>query len=253
MLSLLPMVKVLFDEGEKIRVKPVFNGMKDFDLHYIENYLNYYITTLSESKGPLITLITVVGFVLSTFFLKNLFSYLSILYMTYLNNGILKDLRQDVYRKVITLNVGFFSNERKGDLIARMTSDINTIKSSFMNVLMIIREPLTILFTLIGMIAISWKLTVFVFFFIPISGFLISKLGKGIKSQSGNIFALEGHLISNIEETLGGIKISASSEARNATSAATSSGRPTRPNGTNASRSAMVRPDRLAPASSIGV
>jgi len=207
MLSLLPMVKVLFDEGEKIRVKPDFNGMKDFDLHYIENYLNYYITTLSESKGPLITLITIVGFVLSTFFLKNLFSYLSILYMTYLNNGILKDLRQDVYRKVITLNVGFFSNERKGDLIARMTSDINTIKSSFMNVLMMIREPLTILFTLIGMIAISWKLTVFVFFFIPISGFLISKLGKGIKSQSGNIFALEGHLISNIEETLGGIKI----------------------------------------------
>lgn len=207
MLSLLPMVKVLFDEGEKIRIKPAFNGMKDFDLHYIENYLNYYTTTLNESKGPLITLITIVGFVLSTFFFKNLFSYLSILYMTYLNNGILKDLRQDVYRKVITLNVGFFSNERKGDLIARMTSDINTIKSSFMNVLMMIREPLTILFTLIGMIAISWKLTIFVFFFIPISGFLISKLGKGIKSQSGNIFALEGHLISNIEETLGGIKI----------------------------------------------
>jgi subfamily B ATP-binding cassette protein MsbA len=207
MLSLLPMMKVLFEEGEKIREKPIFNGMKDLDLHYIESYLNYYITNLQETKGPLLTLITIVGFVLSTFLMKNLFSYLSILYMTYLNNGILKDLRQDVYSKVISLNVGFFSSERKGDLIARMTSDINTIRQSFMNVLMMVREPLTILFTLAGMIAISWKLTIFVFFFIPISGFLISKLGKGIKRQSGNIFELEGHLISNIEETLGGIKI----------------------------------------------
>jgi ATP-binding cassette, subfamily B, bacterial MsbA len=207
MLSLLPMVKVLFEEGEKLRVKPTINGLKDFDLKYLENYLNYFITTTRESKGALITLIIIVGLVLSTFLLKNVFSYLSILYMTYLNNGILKDLRQDVYNKIISLNVGFFSNERKGDLISRMTSDINTIKVSFMSVLMMIREPLIILFTLIGMIAISWKLTLFVLLIIPISGFFISKIGKTIKSQSGDIFTLEGHLLSNIEETLGGIKI----------------------------------------------
>lgn len=207
MLSLLPMIKVLFDEGKKLKVKPVLKSYKDFDLDYIEDYLNYFITNMNASKGPLITLITIVGFVLSTFLLKNLFSYLSILYMTYLNNGILKDLRQDVYNKVLNLNVAFFSSERKGDIIARMTSDINTIKVSFMSILMMVREPLTILFTLIAMIAISWKLTLFVFFFIPISGFLISKLSKGIKSQSGDIFALEGQLLSNIEETLGGIKI----------------------------------------------
>src|SRR5690606_862875 len=141
MLSLLPMVKVLFEEGEKLRVKPVLNGIRDLDLNYIESYLNYYITTTQDSKGPLWTLITIVGMVLSTFLLKNFFNYLSILYMTYLNNGILKDLRQDVYNKVITLNVAFFSNERKGDLISRMTSDINTIKVSFMSVLMMVREP----------------------------------------------------------------------------------------------------------------
>ena len=207
MLSLLPMIKVLFEEGEKLTEKPVFRGFKDFDLNYFEDFLNFYITNTRTTKGPLFTLITVVGFVLTTFLLKNLFNYLSILYMTYLNNGILKDLRQDVYNKVIGLNVGFFSNERKGDLIARMTSDINTIKVSFMSVLMMIREPMTIIFTLIGMILISWKLTIFVFFFIPISGFLISKISKGIKSQSGDIFAMEGELLSNIEETLGGIKI----------------------------------------------
>lgn len=207
MLSLLPMIKVLFQEGEKLRVKPVFNGFKDFDLNYLENYLNYFITTTSDEKGPLITLIFVVSFVLSAFLLKNLFGYLSTVYMTFLNNGILKDLRQDVYSKIIRLNMDFFSNERKGDLIARMTTDINTIKTSFMSVLMMIREPLTILFTLAGMIAISWKLTLFVFVFIPVSGALISRLGKSIKSQSSKIFDLEGELLSNIEETLGGVKI----------------------------------------------
>lgn len=207
MLSLLPMVKVLFEEGEKLREKPHFGGIKDLDLNYVESYLNYFITTTRDTQGPLITLITVVSMVLSTFLLKNVFSYLSILYMTYLNNGVLKDLRRDVYNKVITLNVAFFSNERKGDLIARMTSDINTIKVSFMSVLMMVREPLTIFFTLIGMFAISWKLTLFVLLFIPVSGYLISKVGKSIKSQSGDIFALEGGLLSNIEETLGGIKI----------------------------------------------
>jgi subfamily B ATP-binding cassette protein MsbA len=207
MLSLLPMVKVLFDEGEKLREKPHFGGIKDLDLNYIESFLNYFITTTRDTKGPLLTLITIVAMVLSTFLLKNIFSYLSILYMTYLNNGILKDLRQDVYNKVITLNVAFFSNERKGDLIARMTSDINTIKVSFMSILMMVREPLTIFFTLIGMILLSWKLTIFVLLFIPVSGFLISRVGKSIKSQSGDIFALEGGLLSNIEETLGGIKI----------------------------------------------
>lgn len=207
MLSLLPMIKVLFDEGKKLRVKPEFNGSKDIDLNYLESYLNYFITTTRDSQGPLITLIIIVGMVLSTFFLKNLFNYFSILYMIYLNNGILKDLRQDVYNKVITLNVGFFSNERKGDLIARMTTDINTIKVSFMSILMMVREPLTIFFTLLAMFAISWKLSLFVILFIPVSGFFISKVGKSIKSQSGDIFALEGGLLSTIEETLGGIKI----------------------------------------------
>jgi subfamily B ATP-binding cassette protein MsbA len=148
-----------------------------------------------------------VVFVLTTFLLKNLFNFISIVYMTYLNNGILKDLRNDVYQKIISLPVSFFSNERKGDLISRMTSDINTIKNSFMSVLMMVSEPLTIIFTLASMVFISWKLTLFVFLFLPFSGYLISRMSKSIKSQSGDIFSLEGHLLSDIEETLGGIKV----------------------------------------------
>jgi len=207
MFSLFPMLKVLFGEGERVCIKPEYSDFKDFSFSYIEEYLNYFITTSSEEEEPLFVLIWMVIFVLMTFFLKNFFSFMSIIYMTYLNNGILKDLRQDVYNKVINLPVSFFSGERKGDLMSRMTTDINTIKGSFMSVLMMVREPLTIVTTLFMMILLSWKLTIFVFLFIPVSGILISKLGKSIKSQSGNIFAMEGELLSNIEETLGGIRI----------------------------------------------
>ena len=207
MLSLFPLMKVLFEDGQKVYTKPVYEGFKSIDKHFLEDSLNYFITTNTQKEGVLSTLMWMVVFVLSTFLLKNLFNFISIVYMTYLNNGILKDLRNDVYQKIISLPVSFFSKERKGDLISRMTSDINTIKTAFMSVLMMVSEPLTIVFTLASMFFISWKLTFFVCFFLPISGFLISKLSKSIKSQSGNIFSLEGHLLSDIEETIGGIKI----------------------------------------------
>ncbi|WP_417941818.1 ABC transporter ATP-binding protein [Flavobacterium sp. RS13.1] len=207
MLSLFPLMKVLFSDGEKIHVKPVYEGLKSIDKRYLEDSLNYFITHNTEVNGALDTLIWMVIFVLTTFLLKNLFNFISIVYMTYLNNGILKDLRNDVYQKVISLPVSFFSNERKGDLISRMTSDINTIKSAFLSILMMVSEPLTIVFTLISMVFISWKLTIFVFLFLPLSGILISRMSKSIKSQSGDIFSLEGHLLSDIEETLGGIKV----------------------------------------------
>lgn len=207
MLSLFPLMKVLFSDGEKVHVKPVYEGLKSIDKRYLEESLNYFITHNTETKGALNTLIWMVVFVLTTFLLKNLFNFISIVYMTYLNNGILKDLRNDVYQKVISLPVSFFSNERKGDLISRMTSDINTIKSAFLSILMMVSEPLTIVFTLASMFFISWKLTVFVFVFLPVSGYLISRMSKSIKSQSGDIFSLEGHLLSDIEETLGGIKV----------------------------------------------
>lgn len=208
MISLMPMLNVLFGEAEKIYEKPLYSGIKDLDKSYLEDSLNYFITTNTEDYGPHSTLTWMVAFVLVTFLFKNLFSFLSLIFMTFLNNGVLKDIRNDVYNKVTNLPVSFFSEKRKGDLISRMTSDIATIKSAFMGVLMMIgREPLTIIFTIGAMFLISWKLSIFVIIFIPLSGWVISIFGKKIKSQSGNLFALEGRLISIIEETLGGIKI----------------------------------------------
>ena len=208
MLSLMPVMNVLFKDGEKIHIKPKITSIADLDKENLENYINYFITNNSETNGPLSTLLWMMLFMILAFFLKNLFSYMSMLYMTYLNNGVLKDLRNEVYTKVVSLNVSFFSAEKKGDLMARMTTDLATIKISFMSAIMMIgREPLTLIFTLVTMLWISWKLTIFVLIFLPISGFLISRLGRTIKKISGNVFALEGQLLANIEETLGGIKI----------------------------------------------
>lgn len=208
MLSLMPVMNVLFKDGEKVYLQPQINGIGDLNKATIENYLNYFITNNTDINGPLSTLLWMMLFMVLAFFCKNLFAYLSMIYMTYLNNGVLKDLRNDVYKKVTSLNVAFFSGEKKGDLMARMTSDIATIKTTFMSAItMIGREPLTLLFTLGAMIWISWKLTLFVLVFLPISGFMISRLGKTIKNISGDIFAMEGSLLSRIEETLGGVKI----------------------------------------------
>ncbi|MDO6738425.1 ABC transporter ATP-binding protein [Wenyingzhuangia sp. 2_MG-2023] len=208
MLSLMPVMNVLFKEGEKVYEKPNFDGFSSLNKETLEAFMNYFITSNTQDKGAFSTLIWMMIFMIIAFFLKNLFAYMSMVYMTYLNNGVLKDLRNDVYNKVTSLHVSFFSGERKGDLISRMTADITTIKSSFMNAIMMIgREPLTLLFTLGAMLWISWKLTIFVLVFLPVAGFLISRLGRTIKNISGDIFALEGNLLSRIEETLGGIKI----------------------------------------------
>ena len=208
MLSLMPVMNVLFKDGKKVYTKPEISGFSDLGKETLENYINYFITSNTDNNGALSTLLWMMLFMIIAFFFKNLFGYMSMLYMTYLNNGVLKDLRNEVYQKVTSLNVSFFSGEKKGDLMARMTTDIATIKSSFMSAItMIGRQPLTLIFTLITMLWISWKLTIFVLIFLPISGILISRLGRTIKNISGNVFALEGQLLSGIEETLGGIKI----------------------------------------------
>lgn len=106
-------MKVLFSDSEKIHIKPVYEGIKSIDKRYLEDSLNYFITHNTEMNGALSTLIWMVVFVLTTFLLKNFFNFISIVYMTYLNNGILKDLRNDVYQKVISLPVSFFRMREK--------------------------------------------------------------------------------------------------------------------------------------------
>lgn len=205
--ALIPMLDVLFSSAQKVLVKPTYTGITEIT-KYGKDYLYYYITTLSQENGKQYALLLVVGLVISTFLFKNIFNYLASNHLMILKNGILRDLRNTMYSKIIDLPVSYYSEKRKGDIMARMLGDIGEVQNSFFSILeLIVKEPMTILFTIGAMFYISVKLTLFVFIFIPISGYIISKIGKSLKAKSERSQAEGGFLISIVEESLSGLKV----------------------------------------------
>ena len=205
--SLIPMLNVLFDKTQKITKAPHWKGLTDLK-NYANDTLNYKLTAFLEAGNAQMALLIVVGIVISTFFLKNLFGYLSMQHVMYLKNGVLTDLRKHMYKRIIELPVSFYAKRKKGDIMARILGDINEMQNSFFIILeLIIREPLTIVFSLVVMFTLSWQLSIFVLCFIPITGFLISQIGKRLKRQSLKAQQESGQLISTVEETLSGLKI----------------------------------------------
>ncbi len=206
MVSLFPMLSVLFGQTEKVYVKPIWSGINNTK-EYAEQSLNFFITQKAE-QGTDDVLLFMVALVIFMFFLKNVFRYLAMYSITYLRNGVLKDLRNALYKKTLILPISFYSEKRKGDTIARITSDVLEIQHSFLSILeLVVREPLIIVFAILAMLVISPKLTLFVFIFIPISGLLISLIGKSLKRKSDKVQKEQGLFLSTLEETLGGLKI----------------------------------------------
>ncbi len=204
MLSLFPMLKVLFGEDEPLYEKPVYEGIS---IDYVEKYLNYFITQKAE-EGVDDVLMYMVLLVISMFLLKNFFNYLAMFFITFLRNGVLKDVRNAMFKKTVDLPLSYYSEKRKGDTLARITSDVLEVQHSFLSVLeLVVREPLTIIFTIGSMVLISWELTLFVFIFIPVSGYIISLIGKSLKRKSDKVQQEQGYFLSILEETLGGLKI----------------------------------------------
>lgn len=206
---LMPTLNILFGETPKVYLKPVFLGFSEsLNKEYLSDLLNYQVTYTNDNYGQEKTLLYIVVAVVVVFLLKNLFGYLGQLTMVFLKNNVLKDLRTIIYNKIITLPLAFFSNQNKGDIIARSTNDVNTINNSYLNLIItFIREPLNIVFTLFFMISTSWELSLFIFTFIPISGLVISFISKKIKQQSGEISHKIGGLLSILEESISGLKI----------------------------------------------
>ncbi len=204
--ALIPMLDALFKPEQKVTVKPVYEGISGLK-DYLQQYVNYRVTEYSgddEMKG----LVLVIGLVLVLFLLKNVFNYLAMYFITFLRNGVLKDIRNRMYEKIVDLPISYFSEKRKGDVIARITSDVLEIQHSFLSILeLIVREPLTILFTILIMFGISAKLTIFVFVFIPVAGIIISRIGKSLKRKSDKVQKEQGEFLSIVEETLGGLRV----------------------------------------------
>ena len=215
-IALIPMLDVLFKDAEKIVEEPKFTSIWDIT-NYGNDYLYFYITKLTNESGAQYALLLVVTIIITTFLLKNIFNYLALNHLMLLKNGVLRDLRNKMFDKIISLPISYYSEKRKGDMMARMLGDVNEVRNSFFNILeLVIKEPMTIVFTIGAMIVISFKLTLFVFVFIPISGFVISKIGKSLKGKSKRAQDENGYLISVVEETLGGLKVVKSYNAESA-------------------------------------
>ena len=205
-LSLMPMLEVLFGDNKRTYTNPEFNNLSSFG-NDLEEWLNFQVSTFS-GDDPKKALIFVISIIIILFFFKNFFNYIAMYFITFLRNGVLKDLRENVYKKIISLPLPYFSEKKKGDVISRITADVLEIQHSFLSVLeLIVREPLTIFFTILAMFLISFKLTAFVLFFIPLSGFIISLIGKSLKDTSNIVQQEQAEILSITEETLQGLKI----------------------------------------------
>ncbi|WP_281232082.1 ABC transporter ATP-binding protein [Flavobacterium gelatinilyticum] len=206
-MALIPMIQVLFDKTKRNTTIPTYEGITHIK-QYGEDYLSYYITTTTDSHNTGFTLAVMVSVIISIFLLKNLADYLAMFFITFLRNGVLRDMRNAMYKKTLELPLAFYSEKRKGDVISRISADVNEVQTSFLAILeLIVKEPLTIVFTIIAMLIISAKLTLFVFIFIPVSGYLISIIGKQLKKQSTKAQQEQGTFLSTIEETIGGLKV----------------------------------------------
>ena len=206
MISLFPMLKVLFNQTDQLTSPPVWSGISDL-ANYSENYLNYFVT-LKKVDGNNDVLIFMVGLIVITFLLKNIFNYMSMFFITYLRNGVVKNIRNDIYKSIIKLSLSYYSEKKRGDIVARISSDVQELDHSFLSIFeLIVKDPLMVLFTLLSMFLISPKLSIFVIVFIPICGFVISLVGKSLRRKSLKVQKEQGQFISLVDETLSGMKI----------------------------------------------
>ncbi|RVT77467.1 ABC transporter ATP-binding protein [Flavobacterium sufflavum] len=207
MLTLLPVLDVLFGKAKEVFTKPTYTGIGNIK-QYGTEYMYYQISTLTQGNSIQVALLFVVLMIITTFLLKNLFNYLASFHIMHLKNGVLKDLRKSMYDKIIELPISYYSEKRKGDIMARMLGDVNEVQNSFFSILeLVVKEPLTIIFALATMFFISTKLTLFVLIFMPISGWIISKVAKSLRAKSLEAQKESGFLISIVDETLGGLKV----------------------------------------------
>ncbi len=199
-----PFLEILFEQTEAVTVRPELS----LDINSIVLFANYQLSQLIEQQGRESALVYVCIAIVSTFFLKNLFRYLALFFLAPVRNGIIRDVRSEVFSKLLFLPLGYFSEERKGDIMSRVTTDVQEIEASILNVLeAFFREPLIIIGALIFMIYVSPSLTIFVFILILFTAFVIGGIGRTLKKTSSVVQEKLGILVSIIEEALSGLRI----------------------------------------------
>ena len=201
---LAPFLELLFDIKEPVLTQPTF----DLGIDSLIQYFNFHLSTLIAERGREAALVFVCVVIAVVFFLKNLFRYLALAVMAPVRNGIVRDVREQVFARLIHLPLSYFSEERKGDLISRMTADVQEIQWSILNMIEVIfREPLAIIASLGVMLYISPRLTLFVLVLLVFTAVIIGSVGKTLKRTSAKAQDSLGRILTILDEALGGLRV----------------------------------------------
>lgn len=209
MLFFIPVLNILFDkEVERIAAEPIYSGKISEIGSYAKESFNFFIQQIQEKNGAEFVLLITCFFFIGMFLFRNVFSYFSEYYLTYSRTGVSRDFRIQLHNKILDLPVAFFSETRKGDIFARITSDVGEIEGNILNSLIdIIRSPIVIILTMGYLLYSNFQLTVFTLIVFPIMGTLISLIGKSLKKDTGEAQEELGKMYSYVDESLVGLKI----------------------------------------------
>ena len=206
--AIIPILQIIFKTEKAVAATNLmewdWNNLKEV----ASNNMNYYINWLTGDIGPATTLLVLGLFLATMTFLKTAAYFFSSATVIPIRTGIVRDIRNQLYQKITSLPLGFFSEERKGDIIARMSGDVQEIESSIMSSLdMLFKNPVLIIAYFATLLVISWQLTLFTILFVPIMGWIMGKVGRKLKRKSKEAQSLWSDTMSQVEETLGGLRI----------------------------------------------
>ena len=206
--ALVPILNILFATGETEKATRIMEWSEGSVKEVLGNNVNYYVLEMVQSIGASTTLLVLGGIIAFMTFLKTGAYFLSSATIIPIRTGVVRDIRNQVYEKITSLHLGFFSEERKGDIIARMSGDVQEIETSIMSSLdMLFKNPILIIAYFTTLIIVSWQLTVFTLIFVPIFGWFMGVVGRKLKARSIKAQALWSDTMSQVEETLGGLRI----------------------------------------------
>ena len=203
---IIPVLKIIFQMEDRA-YEFIPWGTGEFKETLVNNFY-WYVAQYMGNHGPVVTLLVLAAILILMTALKTSCYFGSTAVMVPLRTGIVKDMRMQIYNKILALPLGFFSQERKGDIIARMSGDVSEVESSIAGSLdMLIKNPILIIFYIGTLIFISWKLTLFVLVFAPLMMWLMGVIGRNLKKRSTEAQALWSDTMSQVEETLGGLRV----------------------------------------------
>ena len=201
---LAPFLSLLFGKTELITEKPEFSLSSDS----LIEYMNYMLSDIIQSQGEQQALLTICFVLLGTFFLRNLGRFMSLFFMAKVRVSAVRDIRDQVFKKILILPLSFFHTRKKGDIMARVTTDVQEVEYSIMNYLdMLIRDPITIIAYFVFLLSMSPSLTLFVIIVLPVTGYIIGRIGRTLRRQSKVGQGKLAGLLSTIEESIGGLRI----------------------------------------------